>query len=607
MFNRLTDFIYHQATHYPTDRAFARRGADDQWLWWSTQDLIDQSKRLAAGMLAQGIRPGDKVAIVAYQNRPEWVVVDLACLHTGIITVPMYPTISAREYSYIMSEAEVKMAFVGKDDLYDKVSEAAKTATELKQIYTFDQQAGRDHWESIMTDDGIDEVDSLHNNIGTDDLATIIYTSGTTGEPKGVMLNHKALITVVLETADTMPFDQTSDALSFLPFCHVFERAVLYAYTWRGSHVHCTGTDNLGGDHGDLRSVRPHFFTTVPRLLEKVYEKIYNKGQDLTGIKKKLFFWALGMVDDFEYNQPKKGLAGLKMAIADKLIFSKWREALGGRLVAIITGAAPCPAKIAKVFSAAGIPILEGYGLTETAPTISINTYGGKGAKIGTVGVPIPSVTVHIDTTDAAYGPGEGEILVYGPNVMMGYYKKPEATEAVFRVIDGQRYFCTGDIGKFVQGHDRLQYLKITDRKKELLKTSNGKYVAPAPIESRYKEHILVEQMMVIGDNQRFVSALILPTEEPLLKWCAEHGRHHDSLATAIEDQQVIDRYQQLCDSINPEFSKIEQVKKIVLIAESWEPIKADGSAAELTPTLKLKRRVIYDKYKEQIEALYVI
>lgn len=604
-FTRLSDFVYHQLKQYPTDRAFGKKDGRGGWQWWSTQDLIDQAKQLASGLLEQGLKPGDKIALVAYENRPEWVVVDLAALHIGLITVPMYPTISAKEYAYILSESEAKMVFVGKDDLHNKVSEASRTAHSVEKVYCFDKEVDCDHWTNIFSDNRISEVEDLHSKIQTDDLATIIYTSGTTGEPKGVMLTHRSLITVVLETAESMPFDHTSDSLSFLPFCHVFERAVLYAYTWRGSHVHCTGTDNLGGETGDLQSVKPHFFTTVPRLLEKVYEKIYNKGLALTGAKRRLFFWALGMVEDFEFYQEKKGLAGLKMKIADKLIFSKWRAALGGRLIAIITGAAPCPVKIARVFTAAGIPILEGYGLTETAPTISINRYGDYGAKLGTVGLVIPSVSVYIDTDEGDYRPGEGEILATGPNVMQGYYKKPEKTAEVFREVNGTRYFCTGDIGRMIKGDDGRNYLQITDRKKELLKTSGGKYVAPAPIESRFKEHILVEQMMVVGDKQKFVSAIIVPNEEALLQWCKEHDLAHTTLTEAIADPKVIDRYQKICDRYNPDFSKIEQIKRFALVTGPWESIKADKSDAELTPTLKLKRRVIRSKYADEIAAMY--
>lgn len=604
-FSKLSDFIYHQQQQYPTDRAFGKKGDNGNWQWWSTDSMIRQAKELASGLLDMGLKPGDKIAIVAYINRPEWVVVDLAALHIGLITVPMYPTISASEYAYILGEADVKVAFVGKGDLYEKVSEAGKTTASLEQIFCLDHRTGCTYWESLFSTQQLDRVEELHAGIQTDDLATIIYTSGTTGEPKGVMLSHRNIITVVLETSESMPFDHSSETLSFLPFCHVFERAVLYAYTWRGSHVHCTGTDNLGGETGDLQTVRPHFFTTVPRLLEKVYEKIYNKGLALTGLKRRLFFWALDLVQDFEHYQKKTGLAALKQRIADKLIFSKWRDALGGRLVAIITGAAPCPTKIARVFSAAGIPILEGYGLTETSPTISINRYGSYGAKLGTVGLPIPSIKVYIDDAGGDYRPGEGEILVTGPNVMQGYYKKPEATAAVFRTINDTNYFCTGDIGRWIDGEPGQRYLQITDRKKELLKTSGGKYVAPAPVESRYKEHILVEQMMVVGDKQKFVSAIIVPNAEALLQWCKEHQLPHTTVSAAIQDQAVIERFQKICDRYNPDFSHIEQIKKFTLVEGPWESIKADGSAAELTPTLKLKRRVIRDKYGAQIQDMY--
>ena len=601
---RLFDYLYYQFDQYPMQRAFGRRDGKD-WLFYSTEDLIVRSRKLAAGLLNLGIQRGDKVAMVAYTNRPEWIVVDLATQYIGAVNVPLYPTISTKEYIYILQEAEVKAVFVGVDDLFDKVANAATEVPSLQHIYTFDQQEGKPFWESIYDDSKLNEVESISNTITSDDLATIIYTSGTTGNPKGVMLTHRNMITVIDETLAAFPISQGDRTISFLPFCHVFERAVIYGYLLRSCEVYCVGTQNLGGEQGDLMAVRPQFFTTVPRLLEKVYEKIYHKGQNLTGIKKFLFFWALKQANDFELYQPVSGLKAIKRKIADRLIFSKWRAALGGSLKAIVTGAAPCPEMIARVFSAAGIPILEGYGLTETSPTISINRYGGEGAKLGTVGPLIPSVDVKIDLDEEIYGPGAGEILAKGPNIMQGYYKKEEATHAVFKEIDGEKWFCTGDIGKFVDGPNNLKYLKITDRKKELLKTSGGKYVAPAPIESKFKEDILIEQMMVIGDQRKFVSALIVPAAENLLTWCANNDLKATTVKEAIALPEVQAYYQRKCDKINPQFSHIEQVKRFTLLADPWEPLKADGSEAELTPTLKLKRRVITEKYAKEIDQMY--
>ncbi len=542
---------------------------------------------------------------MAYVNRPEWIIAEIACQYIGAISIPLYPTISPVEYEYILEEAEVKAVFVGGQDLYEKVTKAQPNVPSLKNVYTFDKSSGRTHWESIMSDGNFEAVEASKAEVKNEDLATIIYTSGTTGNPKGVMLTHKNIMSVVIETSKALPIKLGQKALSFLPFCHIFERAVYYSYLNKGITTYCTGTDNLGGDEGDLRSVAPNFFSTVPRLLEKVYEKIYNKGLALSGAKKKLFFWALSLTDDYEIGKTYGGLAGFKRKIADKLIFSKWREALGGELVAIVTGAAPCPAKIARVFSAAGVPILEGYGLTETSPTLTVNRYYDNEAKIGTVGTTIDCVELFIDPSEGDYAAGEGEILAMGDGVMTGYYKKPDKTAEVFKEIDGKKWFRTGDIGKWVDGPGNKKYLKITDRKKELLKTSGGKYVAPAPIESLLKENFLVENVMVVGDARKFVSALIVPSEEVLKDWCENNDIAYTNMNEVLKNDKVIDLYQRAINDINPNFSHVEQIKKFCLIGESWESVKADNSTAELTPTMKLKRRVIREKWGAQIDEMY--
>ena len=374
---------------------------------------------------------------------------------------------------------------------------------------------------------------------------------------------------------------------------------------YRCTSVHFTGTDNLGGESGDLQDVKPYFFSTVPRLLEKVYEKIYNKGLTLEGTKKKLFFWALDLTEEYTFAFKPSGIKGFKWKIADKLIFRKWREALGGNVKMIVTGAAPCPRKMAQVFSAAGIPIREGYGLTETSPTLSVNNIDASQAMLGTVGPILEGVEIQIDRSDGDYKPDEGEILAFGPNVMMGYYNNEEANAKVFKEMDGKRWFRTGDIGKFVTNHAGVKCLKITDRKKELLKTSGGKYVAPAPIENKLKEDFLVEQVMVVGDKQKFVSALILPAHEALLDWCKNNNVDTSDKNAIFSNEKVIAAYQKIIDGINPEFSHIEQIKKFKLLSCEWGPMKDDGTDAELTPTLKLKRRVIREKHKNDIAEIY--
>ena len=602
--SRLFDFIYYQQANCPSDRSFNRL-TDDGIQSFSTNDVISRSEALAKGLMDKGVKQGDKIAMTVYKNRPEWLITDLATQMIGAVNVPVYPTISPREYSYIFKEAEVCFCFVGGGDLLDKVRHAKQDVKSLKEIFTYEKTPGQIHWSDLCLEGNTNALINRRNEIKPSDLATIIYTSGTTGNPKGVMLSHNNIVSNVMAVEELIPLSRGQSALSFLPLCHIFERAVSYAYMLRGIEVYHTGTDNLGGGSGDLSIVKPHFFTAVPRLLEKVYEKIYKKGLNLSGVKKYLFFWALSLTENYAYDKTYQGLEGLKWKIADKLIFSKWRQALGGNIAGILSGAAPLPEKIARIFSAAGIPIREGYGLTETSPGLTIGRFDPKGAMLGTVGMPIKGINLYIDKEDGVYTKGEGEILARGPNIMMGYYKKPKETAEVMKEVDGQTWFCTGDVGKLIHTDDGRTFLKITDRKKELLRTSNGKYVAPAPIESKLKEDFLVEQAMVVGESRNFVSALIIPSELALRDWCIYKGIPWSGISEAIKLKSVKGKFQRIIDDINPLFSHIEQIKKFTLIHANWEPIKKDKSDAELTPTLKLKRRVIRLKYKKEIEGMY--
>ncbi len=602
---RLFDLLYHQVANFPCKNALNTRDADGQWKSLSSQNVLEVAEKAAGGLVNLGFKPGDKIAIVSYKNRPEWVIMDFAIQMAGLISIPMYPTISSSEYEYILNEAEVKGAFCGGLDLFDKLSQAQKNSPNLRHIYAFDQDSKAPFWETMFDSSKSKEVEHIKGIIKADDLATIIYTSGTTGNPKGVMLTHRNIMHVILETSKFLPLGHGESALSFLPLCHIYERAVSFAYCFKGAAVYFCGTDNLSGPTGDLASVKPVVFTTVPRLLEKVYEAIYNKGLILEGVKKKLFFWALSLTDDFELDQQLSLTKKLQWKIAGKLIFSKWREALGGNIRLIVTGAAPCPSKILRVFCAAGIPVREAYGLTETSPTLTINGLEPGGTAIGTVGYAIPGVSLKIDASDGNYADDEGEILATGPNIMQGYYKKPEINAKVFKEIDGVKWFCTGDVGKLIKGNSGLEFLKITDRKKELLKTSGGKYVAPAPIENKMKEDFLIEQMMVVGDKQKFVTALIVPAEISLKNWCEHKKLGWTSLQDMIKNDKVIAKYQKIINTYNPEFSHIEQVKKFKLIGSPWLHIHEDNSSAELTPTLKLKRRVIREKFKNEITELY--
>jgi long-chain acyl-CoA synthetase len=606
---RLFDFIYYQQTNFPQKRAFNYRHEGKEIASYSTEKIIELANKVSCGLLAMGLKAGDTIGTITVKNRPEWTILDLGMMQIGVINVPVYPTISPAEYEYIFHEAEVKLCFIGDDtegSVLKKVKHALPAIPSLSNIYTFDKTDGVDFWETMWTTNPElqAEVERRKAAVFPEDLATIIYTSGTTGQPKGVMLSHLNVASNIKSVMPIFPIEAGDRGLSFLPLNHIFERTCSYAYMYVGAEVTYTGVDNLGGEGGDLQAVKPHFFTTVPRLLEKVYEKIYNKGLELKGAKRAIFFWALKQTNDYEYDKKYSGLRKMKVAIADKLVLSKWREALGGSLKGIIIGASPCPEKIARTFSAAGIQVREGYGMTELSPGVAIARFTKGMAKLGYIGPLLDGVEVMIDASDGNYKEGEGEILATGENVMMGYFKKEDVTREVIKYIDGKRWMCTGDIGK-LDDINGVKMLRITDRKKELFKTSGGKYVAPSPIESKLRENFLVEQIMVVGDNQRFVAALIVPAVEALKDWCSQNNVAWTTMAEVIESQAVVDKYKEVVDRYNPNFSKVEQLKTFRLVADNWEAIKTDGSPSELTPTMKLKRRVILEKYKKVIEGIY--
>ncbi len=600
---RLFDYLYDQLEKFPQERAFGHR-AGGAWKYYSTAEIVRLVNQASRGLLDLGLRPGDKVATVVYQTSPAWVVMEYAMQQIGVLNVPMYPTISYREYEYILNESESRFCITGEGDLYDKVLKAKEKSPALKEIFTFHEHPVARHWTTLLSEGDLAEVERLKASVKPDDVMTLVYTSGTTGNPKGVMLSHTNIVFNVECLRKLLPFEPGNRVLSFLPVSHVFERVAVYAFTAFGGEVTFTGTDNLGGEQGDLRAIRPHYFTTVPRLLEKVYEKIVAKGLELRGLKRLLFFWALHLTDQWHFDYQPKGWAAIKWAVADRLIFSKWREALGGCVKTIITGASACPVRVMRTFNAAGIMVREGYGMTEVAPALSFSRPQPGGALLGTVGLLLDGVDVRIEP-GADFRPGEGEIIAKTPGLMAGYYKQPEKTAEIIRTIDGERWIATGDVGTWVEGPGGKQFLKITDRKKELLKTSGGKYVAPAPLESALKEHYLVEQAMVVGDNRKFVSALIVPSPDGLRDWCERHELPWTDLPDMIRHPKVLERYQMLLDRLNPHFGQFEQIKKFTLLAGTWEPAKADGTDAELTPTLKLKRRVILQKFEPAIEAMY--
>ncbi|MFN6280351.1 MAG: AMP-dependent synthetase/ligase [Bacteroidota bacterium] len=571
------------------DMLAAKEGG--QWKKYSTATVKEMVDKLSAGLLSIGVGCGDmspegrdKVAILS-KNRPEWIMLDLAVQQIGAILTPLYPTINVNELEFVLNDAQAKVVFVNDQDLYLKVLSLKDRLPQLKFIYTFEHVANAAHWKELLqasTPALIEQIPSISARIGGEDLATIIYTSGTTGTPKGVMLSHSNVMTNVKASLPCFPPGDNMRALSFLPLNHILERMVTYLYLYKGTAIYYAESMDTIGDN--LKEVKPHLFTTVPRLLEKVYDKIMLKGNELTGTKHKLFFWAHSLAEKFEINTSLSPLYKFQLALANKLIFSKWREALGGNVKAIISGGAACQVRLIRIFTAARIVIMEGYGLTETSPVISVNRFDENGREFGSVGPFIEGVEVKIAE--------DGEILCKGPNIMMGYYKRPDLTT---EVMQGD-WFMTGDIGTFSsRGH-----LKITDRKKELFKTSGGKYVAPLPIESRLKESIFIEQTMVIGADRKFVSALIVPSFPNLLDWCRQQGIQETDPAMLCKHPRIIEHYQELIESFNKFFNPVEQVKKFSLLPNDW-----GVDSGELTPKLSLKRKVILEKFKEAIEQIY--
>ncbi|HEY5326567.1 MAG TPA: long-chain fatty acid--CoA ligase [Mucilaginibacter sp.] len=587
---RLFDCMAVQANEPINDLLNAR--VDGNWKPYSTNEIHAMVYQLAQTLLEMGVssRDGtvegrDKIALIS-PGRPEWLITDLAVQLTGAVLVPLYPNSGIKEIKLILNEAEIKYIFVSNNDLYDKVKQVRSEIPSLKAIFTFDQIAGATHWIELLKplQPGFSQkLTQISDNITEDDIATIIYTSGTTGRPKGVMLTHKNIYSNVKASGDILaliPLDKKR-ALSFLPPNHIFEKTVIYTYLFSGYSVFfAESMDTIGVN---LKEVKPYIFTAVPRVLEKVFEKIIIEGQKLSGIKRKIFLWSIKIADQFAINNRSLGYK-IKLAIADKLVYSKWRNALGGNIKAIVVGSSATPIRLERIFTAAGMVILEGYGLTETSPVVAVNHYEEKYRKFGTVGPLLDGVQVKIAA--------DGEILCKGPNIMAGYYKNPELTAEVME--DG--WFHTGDIGEL----DKDKFLKITDRKKEIFKTSGGKYVAPLPIENKMKENYFIEQIMVVGAERKFAAALIVPSYANLLPWCKKNNIPFASNRQIIQDEKVKALYQSIIDTYNPEFNHVEQVKKITLLPGEWSI-----DSGELTPTGKMKRKVITEKYMAEIDKMY--
>jgi long-chain acyl-CoA synthetase len=591
-YSRLFDCLEHQLAHFPKKDMLV---AKEQGVWkkYSTQDVAEIVNRFSAGLLQLGVsgndftpEGSDKIAIIS-NNRPEWVFTDLAVQQIGAILVPVYPTTNPLELQFILHDATVKYIFVANEELLLKVNSILEKVPSIKTVFTFDTIEGATHWSTVtgLADETLlKQVNEIKKSVPDEQLATIIYTSGTTGTPKGVMLTHKNICSNVKFSKESFPFNDApeSKVLSFLPLNHIFEKTCTYIYLFSGISIYYA--ENLETIGDNLKEVKPDGFTTVPRLLEKVFEKIMAKGAELTGVKRKLFFWAVELAEKYD-NRISGGLwYNIQLAIANKLIFSKWREALGGNISFIITGGAACQVKLLRIFNAAGVNVYEGYGPTENSPVISVNRQEKGGTKFGTVGPPVTGVNVKLAE--------DGEILVSGPCVMKGYYKRPDLTAET--IVDG--WLLTGDIGVW----DENKFLKITDRKKELFKTSGGKYVAPQPIENKLKESPFVEQVMIVGAERKFVGALIVPSFATLAEWMREKEIPFTTNEDVVNHPKVLELYRGLVESFNTYFNHVEQVKKFELLPREWTI-----ETGEMTPKMSLKRKVVMEKFKDAIERIY--
>jgi long-chain acyl-CoA synthetase len=591
-YKRLFDCVEHQLQNFPQEDMLAAK-ENGQWRKYSTKEVAQIANELSAGLLSLGLSAhnfspegSDKIAVIS-TNRPEWIFADLAAQQLGIIWVPVYPTTNPLELTFILNDASVKYMFASNQELYDKVMSIKDKVDCLKEVYTFDRIKGAKHWSELRNNDAqlLAQVDQIKKTIPVEQVATFIYTSGTTGTPKGVMLTHKNIYFNLSMGKKSFPFNDAPDqkVLSFLPLNHIFEKLASYIYLYSGMSIYYAESLETIGDN--LKEISPDGFSTVPRLLEKMFEKIMMKGEELTGVKRKLFFWAVALAEKYDNLIPGSWWYQTQLKLANKLIFVKWREAVGGNVKFIVTGGAACQVKLLRIFNAAQIPIYEGYGPTENSPIISVNQQTPGGSKYGTVGPVIEGVQYKIEA--------DGEICVAGPSVMLGYYKRPDLTAET--IIDG--WLHTGDIGVLEDG----KYLKITDRKKELFKTSGGKYVAPQPIENKMKESPFVEQIMLVGDNRRFVSALIVPSFAKLKDWSKQHGIEYVSNAEIIKNTMVLTMLQDIVDEYNKLFNQVEQVKKFALIPREW-----NIDNGEMTPKLSLRRKVVLGNFEKEIEAMYV-
>ena len=584
--SRLFDILEYAINNHPIENALNTK-YDGEWENISTHRYAEKVNLVSSALINIGVLPGDKIAMISTTNRSEWSIIDMGLSQIGAINVPLYPTITSKDYKYILNHSECKYCFVSDVEVFNKINLIKDQVKTLENIYSFDDIKNCDSWK-ILIDLGFKNQDNKlikerKNNIKSNDLATIIYTSGTTGVPKGVMLSHNNIVSNVISASSKFPFKEIGikTALSFLPVCHVFERVQLYGYLYHGIAVYFAESLETIGEN--LKEVKPQIMSAVPRLLEKLYDKLYAKGEEFSGLKQKLYYWAVDIALKYEPYGKNGVFYSIKHSIAKKLILSKWKEALGGNLHLIVSGSAPLQTRLARSFTAAGMTIAEGYGLTETSPAISINDLRNNNYKTGTVGKIIDNVEVKIAE--------DGEILCKGPNIMMGYYKEKNKTD---NVMTGE-YFHTGDIGII----DSDGFLKITDRKKEMFKTSGGKYIAPAVIEGQMKQSLFIEQIMVVGESERMAAAVIQPNFEYVDDWAKENNID-TSKNEILKNNELLNAIQRDIDIHNENFGKWEKIKKFELTSEPWSI-----ENGLLTPTMKLKRKEIKSKYMDLIKKIY--
>jgi long-chain acyl-CoA synthetase len=581
---RLFDIHVHQLKQFPKNDCLTSK-VNGVWTKYSTKEFVEMSNMMSRGFLALGIKPGDKIAMIS-NNRPEWAITDMAILQVGGVDVPVYPTITSADYKFIFNDSGVKYCFVSTKDLYDKVIAIKNEVPSLIEIYSYEKIPGVKFWNEILDlGSKVDnsELEKVKEGVKEDDLATLIYTSGTTGVPKGVMLTHKNLVSNSINSHDRLPVDAKGIALSFLPICHVFERMISYLYMLNGVSIYYAESIETIGDN--LKEVKPNIFVSVPRLLEKVFDKIMAKGAEASFIKRQIFNWAVKLGMKYQEGNRNSGWYNFKLKIARKLVFSKWQAALGGNVQVVASGGAALQPRLARIFFAAGIPIMEGYGLTETSPVLAVNCEKNDGVRFGTVGRALTQTEIKIAE--------DGEILCKGPQIMKGYYNRPDLTA---EVIDSEGWFHTGDIGTFID----KDFLKITDRKKEIFKTSGGKYIAPQVMENKFKESNFIEQIMVIGENEKFPAALIVPVMAYIQEWANRKGIKYDNITQLIESVELKNRIMEEVNIYNEFFGDWERIKKIELIPTEW-----NVNSGEMTPTLKLKRKFIMEKYKDKITKIY--